>query len=131
MYSLDFRRKVLRVKEKEGLTVRETGKRFDVGAATVMRWLKRIEGKAGKTRRRKLDKEKLLEDVKQYPEAYLYERAKRFGVNVRAIWQMLRKLGVTYKKKSTPSESRPASPRGFSGKTPSASSGRQGDYFCR
>ncbi len=41
-YSIDFRRKVLAVKEKEGLTIAEAAARFFVGKATVVRWLNRI-----------------------------------------------------------------------------------------
>ena len=41
-YSLDFRRKVLSVREKEGLTIAQVTERFDVGVASVTRWLDRI-----------------------------------------------------------------------------------------
>ncbi|WP_302848302.1 hypothetical protein [Nitrosomonas sp. Nm34] len=34
-YSLDFRRKVLSVRKKEGLTIAEVAARFDVGVASV------------------------------------------------------------------------------------------------
>jgi hypothetical protein len=33
-----------------------------------------------------------------YPDAYQYERAARFGVCPKAIWYALGRLGVTYKK---------------------------------
>jgi transposase len=47
-----------------------------------------------------------MKDVDQYPDAYQYERAVRFGVCPKAIWQALKKLGVTYKKNAVPSQSR-------------------------
>ncbi len=42
-YSSDFRRKVLSVREKEGLTIAEVAVRFCVGVASVVRWLKTPE----------------------------------------------------------------------------------------
>lgn len=58
-YSLDFRRKILSVQEKEGLTIAEVAVRFDVGAASVMRWIKNIHRKPQGFRKRKLDLEAL------------------------------------------------------------------------
>ncbi|WP_440864958.1 IS630 family transposase [Symbiopectobacterium purcellii] len=57
-----------------------------------------IESKASTTRQRKIDKSELIKDVEQYPDAYQKERAERFGVCQKAIWQALKKLGLTYKK---------------------------------
>ena len=42
-YSIDFRKKVLFVKDKEGLTIEEAAKRFDIGVASVVRWSSRLE----------------------------------------------------------------------------------------
>ena len=42
--------------------------------------------------------EELKEDVKKYPDAYQYERAKRFGVYQNAIYCALKRIGVSYKK---------------------------------
>ncbi|MGG2140656.1 IS630 transposase-related protein [Symbiopectobacterium sp. RP] len=39
-----------------------------------------------------------IKDVEPYPDAYQKERAERFGVCQKAIWQALKKLGLTYKK---------------------------------
>ncbi len=36
--------------------------------------------------------------MEQYPDAYQKERAERFGVCKKTIWQSLKKLGLTYKK---------------------------------
>ncbi len=47
----------------------------------------------------------LAQEVKDHPDAYQYERAKRLGVSTQGINHALRRLGVTYKKK-------PASPKG-------------------
>ena len=41
-YSLDFRCKVLSVRTKEKLTIAEVATRFDVGVASVVRWIKDV-----------------------------------------------------------------------------------------
>ncbi len=40
----------------------------------------------------------LAQDVKDHPDAYQCERAKRLGVSTQGINHALRRLGVTYKK---------------------------------
>ena len=42
-YSLDFRRQVFKVKQKEGLTFQELSDRFDISIRTLFRWEKRIK----------------------------------------------------------------------------------------
>lgn len=103
-YSLDFRCKVLEVREAEGLTIAEVSARFCVGIASVVRWLKEVQPKKHGFRRRKVDMDALARDVLEYPDAYQYERAARFGVHQNAICHGLKKLGVSYKKNAAPSE---------------------------
>ena len=79
-YSSDFRRKVLSVRKREGLTIAQVGARFDEGIASVVRWLKRPEPKVHGFRRRKIDMDALVRDIGDYPDAYQSERAARFGV---------------------------------------------------
>ena len=98
-YSRDFRRKVLAVRNKEGLTIAEAAARFDVGSASVVRWSKNVERKPQGYRRRKIDLEALRKDVLDYPDAYQHERAQRFGVAQNAIFVALKKLQLTYKKR--------------------------------
>lgn len=38
-YSIDFRKKVLKIREEEGLSLEGIAIRFGVGKASVMRWL--------------------------------------------------------------------------------------------
>ena len=99
-YSFDFRRKVLSVREKEGLTISEVASRFCVGIARVTRWLKDPEPKTTRDKpATKIDMAALAQDVLDDPDAYQYERAQRFNVSVQGINYALRRLGVSYKKK--------------------------------
>ena len=106
-YSLDFRQKVLAIREQEGLTLAEAAVSFGIGVATVTRWCKRLEPQQ-RTRTKpatKLDMEVLAQDVKNNPDAYQYERAARLGVSQRAIGNALKCLNVSYKKNTVTSES--------------------------
>jgi len=97
--SIDFRRHVLSVRVREGLSFAQTANRFSVGIASIKRWSKRLEPKPYDRKAiRKLDPEELAQDVREHPDACQHERARKFGVSPKAIWQALRKLGVTYKK---------------------------------
>jgi transposase len=97
-YPIKFRLHILSVREKEGLTLTEASTCFKVGISSLTRWLRRPEPRPSGPRRGKIDMEALARDVKQYPDAYQFERAIRFSVCQKAIWQALRRLGVTYKK---------------------------------
>jgi transposase len=110
-YSLDFRRKVLAVREKEQLSLAKVSKRFGLGLNTVMRWTKNITAKNKRNKPSlKIDMEALKHDIQKYPDAYQYERAKRLNVSKAAIWYALKRLRVSYKKNST-------APQGSSRKT--------------
>lgn len=97
-YSIDFRRHVLAVRDKEGLTFAQTAERFGVGIASLTRWSKRIEIKKAERRVRKIDLAKLAQDVKDHPDDFQYERAARFGVCQSAIFKAQRQINVTFKK---------------------------------
>jgi len=105
-YSLDFRQKVLSVRERDNLTFEQVSVRFSVGIASVVRWSKSPTIKPyTRVNHRKIDPDLLVQDVEKYPDAYQFERAERFGVCQKAIWSALRRLGVTYKKSSETSQS--------------------------
>jgi transposase len=81
-YSTDFRRKVLSIKAEEELTFEETAKRFGIGKTSLLRWSTRLEPKTTRYKpTTKIDMQALREDIKSYPDAYHYERAKRFNVS--------------------------------------------------
>ena len=104
-YSLDFRRRVLSVRAKDGLTIAEVAARFSVGIASVVRWIRDIQRKPSGPRQRKIDLAVLLKDIEDHPDAYQYERARRLSVAQNAIFQALKKLGVSYKKNTSAPES--------------------------
>jgi transposase len=107
-YSLDFRKKVFEIQEKERLTFEETSKRFGIGKASLVRWKKNIEPQKRRNKpATKIDMDALRKDVEKYPEAYQYERAKRFAVTASSIWYALKRLGVTYKKNPETSQGGP------------------------
>ena len=97
-YSLDFRKKVLRIKDDEKLSFRTTAKRFGISPTTLLQWLERVEPKRTRNKPSKIDMQALKEDIERYPDAYQYERAKRFGMSQQGIAKAMKRLGVTYKK---------------------------------
>jgi transposase len=105
-YSLDFRKKVMQIKESQSLTFQAASDRFGIGIRTLFRWANKIEPETTRNKpATKINMEKLAEDVKKHPDAFLYERAERFGVSKWGIGLALRRLGISYKKNSVSSKS--------------------------
>ena len=104
-YSRDFRKKVLSIRAKEGLSFAQAAKRFGVSINSIFLWSKNLEPK--RTRNRppiKIDTDALLEDIKKYPDAYNYERANRLNVSASGICCAMKRLGITYKKNAPSSK---------------------------
>jgi transposase len=104
-----LRRKALSVREQEGLTIAEIAARFGVGIASVVRWLKQLEPQ--RTRNKpatKIDMAALAQEVRDNPDAYQYERARRLGVSQKGNDHALRRVAVTYNKNPAASQSRRA-----------------------
>ncbi|AKH37251.1 MULTISPECIES: IS630 family transposase [Nitrosomonas] len=98
-YPILFRHKVLSVREKENLSIAQVAKRFGVGVASVMRWIKTPDPKTTRNKpATRINMEMLAQDIKNYPDAHQYERAKRLGVSKQSINHALKRLSVTYKK---------------------------------
>jgi transposase len=101
MYSIDFRKRVFEMKNKENLTFQEVSKRFGIAIRTLFMWQERIEPCLTRNKPAvKIDMKKLETDVQKNPDRYQYERAKDYGVSAWAIGVALRRLGQTYKKNS-------------------------------
>ena len=107
-YSIDFRKKVLKIRKAEGLSLEEVSKRFGVAKTSVFVWTKNLHPKAYRDKPcTKIDMNKLIEDIEKHPDAYQYERAERFAVSKAGIWYALKRLKVTYKKSAkTPQSQR-------------------------
>ena len=100
MYSLQIRKKIIGIKEKEGLSYVKVAKRFGMSPTTVFKWSKTMKPKKGRRKpATKIDMEALKKDVKENPELYQYERAEKFRVSKSSIGYALKRMGVTYKKK--------------------------------
>jgi len=106
MYTLDYRQRVLAIKVSKKLTFEETSEQFEVGIATLFRWAKRITPMTTRNKpATKINMKRLKKDVEKNPDAYQWERAKRFKVTSRTIGYALKRLGITYKKNSVASQS--------------------------
>lgn len=105
-YSQEFRKKVLKIKEKENLSYEAAAKRFAISKAALFRWSKKVEPKKNRNKpATKIDMDSLKRDIEQYPDSYCYERARRLGASATGIRDAQYRLGVTYKKNSKSSQS--------------------------
>jgi transposase len=98
MYNLHFIKKVLLL--RKSMSIRKLAEKYNISTRTIQNWEqgKLPSGKRDKPNTR-LDKSELVEDVRQYPDAYQYERAQRLKVSQMCIWYNLKKLNISYKKK--------------------------------
>ena len=106
-YSLDMRKRILKIRLEEGLSMAKVAERFGVGVASIMRWSNNVECIKKRNRSTKIDMEALKRDVEQYPDGYQYERATRLGVGEHCVWYALKLLNITYKKNPAASKSNP------------------------
>jgi transposase len=105
-YSIDYRKKAIEYWEK-GCSKDELYDVFGIYPARIYEW-KNHKEKTGslkaqypKTRKRKIDLEKLEQAVERKPDAYLSELAKEFDCTESAIFYALKRLKITVKKNST------------------------------
>ena len=103
-YPVEFRRKVLSVKKSEGLTYKAVAERFEINPTTIQRWEQRIEPKPHVARGgfKKIDLDKLAQDVRDRPGDLLRVRGERFGVTRQAISLALKKLGMSPGRRTKP-----------------------------
>ena len=104
-YSTDFRRKVLEVRDRDGLSFEQTAALFGVAKSSVRRWTERLEPCINRNKpATKIDMKLLSRDVGMYPDAYQYERAERLGCSRRGIGEALKRLKISRKKNFFASE---------------------------
>lgn len=99
-YSNDFIEHVLLIHKEEKLSHRATAKRFRIAPDTLTRWKNgQRPARTRHTKPKKIADEKLRLDVKDYPDAFQYERAERLNCSRWGIGLALRRLGITRKKR--------------------------------
>ncbi len=103
-YSLDLRERVLKYLAGNN-DKREASHLFQVGLATIYRWLtqKKERGHVQPLRRKyaykKVADELLKKHVEEYPDQFLSEIAQYFSVTPQAIFYALKRLKITRKKR--------------------------------
>jgi transposase len=104
-YSVDLRERVLQYLEKN--KNREAASRlFQVGVATIYRWLsrKKEKGNIEPLRRayvyKKIDDQKLIDYIEKNPDHFLSEIGKYFNLTPQAVFYALKRLKITRKKSS-------------------------------
>jgi transposase len=97
-YSIDLRERVLYY-VRAGGSRSEASLLFGVDRKTIYHWMKSkdLTPRYKETRQRKLDKVALMAHVRDYPDAFLRERAAHFDVSHQAVWMALRHLDVVKK----------------------------------
>ncbi len=103
MHPLAIREKVIALL-KEGKSQKEIAEFLNISVRTIQRWQKAFS--SGQTlvpqnktaRKRKIDKEKLLSYIREFPDKTLKEMGKVFGVAHSSIERALKKLSITFKK---------------------------------
>ena len=98
-YSADFRAQVIKSVKNKDMSIRQACTFYNVSKTALQRWLK--DASIKQTRDKppsKISNEALLKDVEQYPEDYLYERARRLNCSKTGIHTALKRLGISQKK---------------------------------
>lgn len=77
-YSVDFRKRELKIKDKEKLSFEVTAKRFGISKTTLCSWTKNIEPQKKRNRKAvKIDMEALRKDIELYPDRLLLRKGKK------------------------------------------------------
>jgi transposase len=104
-YSLDLRIRVIENLAEGNITQLAVAAIFKVSLRTVKRWVK-LHNKTGSidpkvpisTKPRKVDYKEAKKFIEENPDKTLKEIGERFKVTDKAVWYIVRKLGITYKK---------------------------------
>lgn len=103
-YSVDLRERVLSYLESNN-DKKTASHLFQIGIATVYRWIarKKEKGHVQPMRRKyaykKIDDQKLIDYVETYPDQFLSEIAAHFNLTPQGIFYALKRLKITRKKK--------------------------------
>jgi transposase len=112
-YDEKYRARAVAFKDS-GHSFKQLKEVFGIYSATYYRWRKnkRMIGfyapkSEKRTRRRKIDPEKLKSAVEEKPDAYLRELAEKFDCSTAAVHKRLRQLNITYKKRLSHTQKNP------------------------
>lgn len=97
-YSIDLRKKVLDYIDG-GASKVDAEKTFKISRRTIQKWLKRgtLEPTPRTHWQGKINKKDLVKYVENNPNTTLFECAKKFGVKISSISNMLKKLKIVKK----------------------------------
>jgi transposase len=113
-YSKDFRKRAVEYMNK-GHTKEELYETFGIYPSRITAWRKLLRETGSlkpqyrKTRKRKIDLQKLAEAIERKPDAYLSEIAALFDCTEPAVFYALKKLKITGKKNSSHTKKSPNS----------------------
>ena len=110
-YGIDYKKRALAYKD-EGHTFKELYAAFKIPSATYYDWKKKLEQgvlgvKIKRSRKRKIDPEKLKQVIEEKPDAYLREIAEKFDCSINAVHKRLAQMEITYKKRRLPTPKSP------------------------
>ena len=97
-YSLNFRKQVLTSLD-EGMTFAGAAEFYNLSPTTIQNWKRRVHSKTTRqTKPYKIPDDVLLNDVKEHPDDYQYERARRLNCSKTGIYHALKRLSISQKK---------------------------------
>jgi len=106
-YSQEFREFVVK-KVHSGMSRDKAVKFFNISRDSVYKWLKKhketgevLDIKRKQYKTRKIDSQRLLEEIDKRPDATLQELAEHFSCTHVAVWRRLKNLKITRKKNHT------------------------------
>jgi transposase len=106
-YSQDFRRKVIEY-VKKGNSCHRASLKFEIASNTVRNWYKRYELEGNYLSRKvggkkgRVSKEEIESYIRKNPNFILSDMGKHFGMSAPGALYWLKKLGYSYKKKTSP-----------------------------
>jgi transposase len=106
-YDEKFRQRLIEYKDS-GHTFSQVYESFGIRPRSYYTWKAdfkekgKFENRYPKTRKGKIDTERLMELAEKHPDWYLREFAEKLGVCFQAVHKMFKKLGITHKKEPLP-----------------------------
>jgi len=83
----------------EGMTFAVSAELYNLSPTTIQNWKRRVHSKTTRqTKPYKIPDDGLLNDVKEHPNDYQYERARHLNCSKTSIYHALKRLGNSQKK---------------------------------